>query len=102
MKILIADDNERVRGAVAELLSSSPTCEVCGEAQDGPETIQKAMQLLPDLIFLDISMTVLDLGSGAGFDAFLSWNKVGATGRVIGIDMTDDMLSRARDRKSVV
>jgi SAM-dependent methyltransferase len=41
-------------------------------------------------------MTVLDLGSGAGFDAFLSWNKVGASGRVIGVDMTDDMLSRAR------
>jgi SAM-dependent methyltransferase len=40
-------------------------------------------------------MTVLDLGSGAGFDAFLSWNKVGAAGRVIGVDMTDDMLSRA-------
>jgi DNA-binding NarL/FixJ family response regulator len=45
MRILIADDNQRVRGAVAELLSSSPMCEVCGEAQDGLETIQKAMQL---------------------------------------------------------
>lgn len=41
-------------------------------------------------------MTVLDLGSGAGFDAFLAWQKVGATGRVIGVDMTDDMLARAR------
>jgi SAM-dependent methyltransferase len=42
-------------------------------------------------------MTVLDLGSGAGFDAFLAWNRVGATGRVIGVDMTDDMLARARE-----
>ena len=42
-------------------------------------------------------MTVLDLGSGAGFDAFLAWRKVGATGRVVGVDMTDDMLSRARE-----
>src|SRR3954466_12284138 len=42
-------------------------------------------------------MTVLDLGSGAGFDAFLAWRKVGPTGRVIGVDMTDDMLARARD-----
>ena len=41
-------------------------------------------------------MTVLDLGSGAGFDAFLAWRKVGLTGRVIGVDMTDDMLARAR------
>jgi arsenite methyltransferase len=41
-------------------------------------------------------MTVLDLGSGAGFDAFLAWRTVGTTGRVIGVDMTDDMLARAR------
>jgi SAM-dependent methyltransferase len=34
-------------------------------------------------------MTVLDLGSGAGFDAFLAWNRVGETGHVIGVDMTD-------------
>ncbi len=40
--------------------------------------------------------TVLDLGSGAGFDAFLCGPKVGATGRVIGVDMTADMLARAR------
>ncbi len=41
-------------------------------------------------------MTVLDLGSGAGFDAFLAWKRVGPTGRVIGVDMTDDMLAQAR------
>jgi len=40
-------------------------------------------------------MTVLDLGSGAGFDAFLAWRRVGPTGRVIGVDMTDDMLAQA-------
>ncbi len=40
--------------------------------------------------------TVLDLGSGAGFDAFLCGPKVGPTGRVIGVDMTADMLARAR------
>lgn len=39
---------------------------------------------------------VLDLGSGAGFDAFLASAKVGETGKVIGIDMTDEMLERAR------
>ena len=39
---------------------------------------------------------VLDLGSGGGFDVFLAGPKVGATGRVIGIDMTPDMLALAR------
>jgi arsenite methyltransferase len=40
--------------------------------------------------------TVLDLGSGAGFDAFLAAREVGPTGRVIGVDMTPEMLERAR------
>lgn len=39
---------------------------------------------------------VLDLGSGAGFDAFLASAKVGETGKVIGVDITDEMLERAR------
>ncbi len=40
--------------------------------------------------------TVLDLGSGAGFDCFIAGQAVGPEGKVIGIDMTDAMLSRAR------
>jgi len=39
---------------------------------------------------------VLDLGSGAGFDCFIAGRKVGANGRVIGVDMTPEMLSKAR------
>ncbi|MDQ6962091.1 MAG: arsenite methyltransferase [Mariprofundaceae bacterium] len=41
--------------------------------------------------------TVLDLGSGGGFDCFLAAPEVGSTGRVIGIDMTPEMLSKARN-----
>jgi arsenite methyltransferase len=44
--------------------------------------------------------TVLDLGSGAGFDSFLAANAVGASGRVIGVDMTPEMLSKARLNKT--
>ncbi|MGP1347551.1 MAG: arsenite methyltransferase [Phycisphaerales bacterium] len=39
---------------------------------------------------------VLDLGSGGGFDCFVAGPRVGASGRVIGVDMTPEMLSRAR------
>lgn len=39
---------------------------------------------------------VLDLGSGGGFDVFIAGRKVGATGHVIGVDMTPEMLSKAR------
>lgn len=40
--------------------------------------------------------TVLDLGSGAGFDAFLCAKKVGETGKVIGVDMTEKMIEKAK------
>ncbi|MGB8310295.1 MAG: arsenite methyltransferase [Halobacteriota archaeon] len=40
---------------------------------------------------------VLDLGSGAGFDCFLAAQRVGASGRVIGIDMTPEMIAKARE-----
>ncbi len=40
--------------------------------------------------------TVLDLGSGGGLDCFLASKRVGASGRVIGVDMTPDMVSKAR------
>ncbi|MHC4107511.1 MAG: methyltransferase domain-containing protein, partial [Planctomycetota bacterium] len=40
---------------------------------------------------------VVDLGSGAGIDLLLAAQKVGPTGRVIGIDMTDEMIAKARE-----
>jgi SAM-dependent methyltransferase len=45
---------------------------------------------------------VLDLGSGGGIDAFLAAKQVGARGRVIGVDMTPEMLAKARDNASRV
>jgi SAM-dependent methyltransferase len=45
---------------------------------------------------LEKGETVLDLGSGAGFDCFLAANIVGADGRVIGVDMTPEMVDKAR------
>ncbi len=44
--------------------------------------------------------TVLDLGSGAGFDCFLAASKVGKEGRVIGVDMTPQMIEKARENAS--
>jgi two-component system response regulator NreC len=56
MQILIVDDNELVRRGVSTLLSSRPGWQVCGHAGDGVEAVQKAKELHPDLILLDISM----------------------------------------------
>jgi SAM-dependent methyltransferase len=48
------------------------------------------------LASLEEGETVLDLGSGGGIDCFLASREVGPTGRVIGVDMTPDMIDRAR------
>lgn len=45
---------------------------------------------------LQVGETVVDLGSGGGFDCFLAAKEVGASGHVIGVDMTPDMVSKAR------
>jgi SAM-dependent methyltransferase len=45
---------------------------------------------------------IIDLGSGAGFDCLLAARQVGATGRVIGVDMTHEMLKKARDNAARV
>lgn len=49
------------------------------------------------LASLEEGETVLDLGSGAGFDCFLAAGRVGPAGRVIGVDMTPEMIERARE-----
>jgi ubiquinone/menaquinone biosynthesis C-methylase UbiE len=49
------------------------------------------------LALLHEGATVLDLGSGAGFDCFLAAKRVGKTGKVIGVDMTPEMLDKARE-----
>jgi DNA-binding NarL/FixJ family response regulator len=64
LRILIADDHEAVRKGVCAILGSRVDVEVCGEAENGKEAIEKANALKPDLIILDITMPVL-----SGFDA---------------------------------
>jgi len=56
MRILIADDNDLVRRGLIRLLSAEAGWTVCGEAKDGLEALQKARELLPDLILLDLRM----------------------------------------------
>ncbi len=58
--ILIADDNDTVRRAVCEVFTREADFEVCGEAWDGQDAIEKAQQLHPDLIILDLSMPVMN------------------------------------------
>jgi two-component system nitrate/nitrite response regulator NarL len=59
-RVLLVDDNATVRKAVRPLFDSHPKFEVCGEAEHGREAVEKAPNLRPDLIVLDMSMPVMN------------------------------------------
>jgi SAM-dependent methyltransferase len=87
-------------------------CDYANDAQDFAKTIgysEDELKGIPSEANLALSCgnptaiaslksgeTVLDLGSGAGFDCFLAASKVGATGKVIGVDMTPEMIEKAK------
>ncbi|MGH9358874.1 MAG: PAS domain-containing protein [Terriglobia bacterium] len=64
LRILLADDHELVRRGLRSLLALQPEWEICGEAVDGREAVDKAKELEPGLILLDVSMPRL-----SGLDA---------------------------------
>ena|SRR5690348_2521456 len=65
IRILIADDNENVRSAVARVIrSSGENWEVCYEAVDGRAAIEKAVELGPDLFILDLLMPCDGIAAG--------------------------------------
>ena len=64
LRILVADDNEVLRKGICSLLQSREGWTVCGQAVDGRDAVQKARELKPDIILLDVSMPLLN-----GFEA---------------------------------
>jgi len=59
-RILVADDHEVVRRGLCALLQGQPDWEVCGEAGDGREALEKTQKLKPDVVILDIGMPSLN------------------------------------------
>jgi SAM-dependent methyltransferase len=83
-----ADTDERAR----QLGYSGDDVDAAGEANLGLGCGNpRALAAMED------GETVLDLGSGAGFDCFLAAREVGESGRVVGVDMTPEMVERARE-----
>lgn len=60
IRILVADDNAMMRSGLCSLLKSHPGWIVCGEAIDGRDAVQKAVDLRPDVILVDVSMPHLN------------------------------------------
>ncbi|MGB9236190.1 MAG: response regulator transcription factor [Terriglobales bacterium] len=60
LRILLADDHEIVRRGLCALLRAQPDWDVCGEACNGREAVEKAMQLQPEVVILDVGMPSLN------------------------------------------
>jgi len=60
LRILVADDNELIRSNLCSVLRSRVGWVVCGEASDGRDALEKAIELKPDVILVDISMPHLN------------------------------------------
>jgi SAM-dependent methyltransferase len=111
-------ENDRIRSQVrtayAKVASGAGGCSVgcCGTQGKGSLAMgytEEDLRAVPEgadlglgcgnpqaIAALQSGETVLDLGSGAGFDCFLAAKRVGRFGRVIGVDMTADMVAKAR------
>lgn len=121
---LSADEiRQAVRASYTQVAQSNEIGEACGEGSsccgvnEGPVGLfstrlgysEEDVSIAPEgadmglgcgnpraIASLKVGETVLDLGSGGGFDAFLAAREVGEAGMVIGVDMTPDMVSKAR------
>jgi DNA-binding NarL/FixJ family response regulator len=60
LRVLVADDHESVRKGVCVILGTRGDIEVCGEASNGREAVERAQELKPDLIIMDITMPLLN------------------------------------------
>lgn len=59
-RILLVDDSEVARRSIRSVLEPFRQCSVCGEASDGVEAVEKARQLQPDMILMDVAMPRMD------------------------------------------
>jgi len=95
VEILIVDDHEMFRGKVRSLIESQPRYRVCGEAGDGIEAIEKARQLRPDIVLMDINMPRMN-----GLVATRIIRREVPLCRVIIVSQNDEAVAREQARRA--
>lgn len=85
IRVLLADDNDTLREALAEALEDHPGIEVVGHARNGRSTCEAAAALLPDVVVMDIRMPVMP-----GPEATAVLLETCPTTRVVGLTAHDD------------
>jgi DNA-binding NarL/FixJ family response regulator len=77
-RILIVDDHEVVRMGIRLLFSNNGPLQVCGEAEDGPDALQKVLELAPDVVILDLTMPGMN-----GFETALRIREIAPTVKIV-------------------
>jgi DNA-binding NarL/FixJ family response regulator len=83
-RILLVDDHELVRKGLRALLEGCENTEVCGEAKDGREAVQRALELKPDVVVMDICMPELN-----GLEAAREIKRVASQTKVLALTVSD-------------
>jgi two-component system response regulator NreC len=93
LRILIADDHAVIRTALAQMLDGEPDLQVVGEAGDGVQAVERAIELNPDLLLMDVTMPAMN-----GIEATRRIAELCPNVRIIGLSMHDDeaVISRMR------
>lgn len=86
IKVLIVDDHKLISEAWTSLLKDAPGISVIGNADNENDAFDKAVQLRPDIILMDIN-----LGQGSGIEATIKINDVLPKTKVIGLSLHDDI-----------
>jgi two-component system, NarL family, response regulator NreC len=94
--LLLADDSEVIRKAVKRILEAEPSIELVGEAADFAETIQKASELKPDVLLLDLHMPDERTLDAEYIKTRL--RPVGSEIKIIGISLSGNDDQEAKDR----
>ena len=84
-RILIVDDHEIVRSGLRRLVERQSGWEVCGEAVNGKEAIDKALALNPDLVLMDISMPVMN-----GIEATRQMRRLSPMTKIVIVSLHDN------------
>jgi DNA-binding NarL/FixJ family response regulator len=96
IRILIVDDHEIVRSGLRRLVERQSGWEVCGEAVNGKEAIEKALALKPDLVLMDISMPVM-----SGIEATRQIRQLSPVTKIVIVSLHDDEVITAQAKDAV-
>ncbi len=77
-RILIVDDHEVVRMGIRLLFSNNGPLQVCGEAEDGPDALEKVLELAPDVVILDLTIPGMN-----GFETAARMREIAPTVKIV-------------------